>query len=54
MKQKAYTVYLPDDLVKAIEEYQKDNYITTRNAAIVQLIAKSLNECKKKGSDKSD
>lgn len=49
MKQKPYTVYLPDGLIKAIEEYQEDNYISTRNAAIIQLITKSINDYKKKG-----
>jgi metal-responsive CopG/Arc/MetJ family transcriptional regulator len=47
MKQKPYTLYLPDDLLKEIEGYQKDNYISSRNTAILQLIAKSLKEHKK-------
>lgn len=51
MKQKPYTVYLPDKLIEGIEGYQKDNYISTRNAAIIQLIARSLNEYKEKGSE---
>jgi metal-responsive CopG/Arc/MetJ family transcriptional regulator len=53
MKQKPYTVYLPDELILAIEAYQKDNYISTRNTAIVQLITKSLNQLKKKGEKKN-
>jgi metal-responsive CopG/Arc/MetJ family transcriptional regulator len=47
MKNKPYTLYLPDEMVKAIEEYQKENYISTRNTAIIQLIAVSLNQSKK-------
>jgi metal-responsive CopG/Arc/MetJ family transcriptional regulator len=47
MKQKPYTLYLPDELLKDIEAYQKDNYISSRNTAILQLIAKSLNQYKK-------
>jgi metal-responsive CopG/Arc/MetJ family transcriptional regulator len=47
MKQKPYTLYLPDDLLKEIENYQKENYISSRNTAILQLIAKSLKEYSK-------
>jgi metal-responsive CopG/Arc/MetJ family transcriptional regulator len=50
---KPYTVYLPDDIVKAIETYQKNNYITTRNAAILQLLNQALKQTsnKKKGGN---
>jgi metal-responsive CopG/Arc/MetJ family transcriptional regulator len=54
MKQKPYTVYLPDELVNAIEAYQKDNYISTRNTAIVQLITKSLKPRKKEGEKQNE
>jgi metal-responsive CopG/Arc/MetJ family transcriptional regulator len=47
MKQKPYTLYLPDELLKEIEYYQRDNYISSRNTAILQLIAKSLKQYKK-------
>lgn len=42
MNDKAISLYLSSDLVRKIEEYQQQNYISTRNAAIVQLITKSL------------
>ena len=48
MKQRAYTLYLPNELLKDIEEYQRENYISTRNAAILQLITRSLNHQHKK------
>lgn len=55
MKQKPYTLYLPDDLLKEIEDYQKDNYISSRNTAILQLIAKSLKQYRKeKGETKQN
>jgi metal-responsive CopG/Arc/MetJ family transcriptional regulator len=47
MKQKPYTLYMPDDLLKDIEAYQSENYISSRNTAILQLIAKSLKQYKK-------
>ena len=49
MNDKAISLYLSSDLVKKVEQYQQQNYISTRSAAIVQLIAKSLKSNEKGG-----
>ena len=55
MNKKGIILYLPDGLIKEIEEYQQANYISTRNAAILHLITKSLNisTTTKKGEQKN-
>lgn len=51
MNQKPYTIYLPDELINKVERYQKDNYISTRNATLIQLITKSLREYKEEENE---
>ena len=36
------TLLLPLDIVKRIEKYQKDNYISTFTSAVTRLIIKGL------------
>lgn len=40
------TLELPTDLVKEIEKFQKENYMTTFTSAIIELIRRGLESTK--------
>lgn len=43
-------IKFPEELVKEIEQYQKDNFISSFSGAVYELIRKGLNATKDKGN----
>lgn len=48
MEKERKTVDLPVEMVREIEKFQKENYITTFTAAMIELVRRGLNASKEK------
>ena len=44
MKKTRKSFLLPDALLKEVEKFMKDNYITTFTGAVIELIRRGLNK----------
>lgn len=48
MKTIRKTILMPPELVKEIEKYMEENYITTFTAAVIELLRRGLKASKEK------
>lgn len=42
-------IRMPEDLIKRIEDYKDENYLSSFTQAVIQLIVKSLDSNRKEG-----